>query len=243
MSDTFTVNVNLSDATVGALGSNFKLYGFKGIDGSGGGVPVVWFSTDQFSDINAIQWQEQYAGYTSTTTDLVPMAQITASDSKPMNLGQQGAVGPHGVITVNNNGSPGVLEILNTTTTQFTCGVSVFNQITNSASPICAFPLFGQGLDEFAPIELVFLMFATNPVNTGTVIEQSFGPGILIDMTGQTAPVSVSFDINLGWTGPGNTTNFAASAQLVPMLINPGTSQQQSIRAAKRAAARSKKAA
>jgi hypothetical protein len=117
----------------------------------------------------------------------------------------------------------------------------VLNYVTNVSNPICAFPLFGQGLDQFTPIELAFFMFATTPVNTGTVIEQAFSPGILVDMTGGATSTAVSFDINAGWTGPGNTTNYPATTSLTQLLINPGGSQALSLRASQRARKRSRR--
>jgi hypothetical protein len=245
MANSFEIDIALDDATVENLTeNNYQLYGFKGADATGGaGVPVVWFASQTFSSNNQLTWSEQYGAYTSLTTSLAPMTQIRTSSSAKMNLGQQASVGANGVVSVNNSGTAGILEILNTTTSPYTCGASVVNPVTGKASPICAFPLFGNGLDTFVPLELVFLTFATLPVNTGTVIEQSFAPGILIDMTGQTSPVSVSFDINDGWSGPGNTTNYAATASLSGLLINPGDSVAKSGRAARRAVSRLAKAA
>jgi hypothetical protein len=151
-----------------------------------------------------------------------------------MNLGQTMNVGAGGVGTVVNTGSPGYLNIYNQTTTPYTCGVSVFNQVTNSANPICAFNLFGGGLDTFVPVEIIYLMFATQAVNTGTVIEQAFAPGIQVNMTGQSTPAPLTFDINNGWTGPGYSTNYPANQNLLPLLINPGGAEAVSVRAATR---------
>jgi hypothetical protein len=239
MATSFEIDIALSDATVAGLeANNYQLYGFKGADGTGGvGVPVIWFASETFSNTNQLQWTEQYGAYTSLTTALAPGVQITASSSAQINLGQQAAVAANGVVSVNNKGVAGIIEVLNTTNVPYSCGVSVVNPATKKATPICAFPLFGKGLDTFIPIELVFLTFATAPVNTGTVIEQSFAPGILIDMTGQVAPVALSFDLNNGWSGPGFTTNYPATTDLTGLLINPGDAQTKSRRAARRARA------
>jgi hypothetical protein len=241
MANSFQVTINLDAQTVTDLTNDgFLLYGFKGLDGPPQAAPVVWFSTDQFSENNQIIWQEQYGGYTSRTTPVAPMAKIVAEASAPMNLGQLMTIGDGGVPTVTNDQDGGVIEILNGTNTKFTCGVTVLNPVTNSANPICAFELFPGNLEEFLPIEKIFLMFATKPVDTGTVIEQSFGPGILIDMTGQTAPVVVSYTTSLanGWSGPGNTTNFAPDADLRPLLVNAGGASGVAQRAGQRALAR-----
>lgn len=235
MSDSFSVEITMPAATVQALLQNgFRMYGFKGADGPGGGVPVVWFSTNVFSATTAVEWSEQYSGYTASSASLGPHTRVDASFSAQMNLGQTLTVGIGGIGSVSNAGTSGELSILNQTSTPFVCGVSVLNVSTGQNNPICAFPLFGGGLDKMVPLELVYLTFATDPVNTGTVIEESFAPGILIDMTNQTKPVSVSFDINLGWSGPGITTNLPAGSNLVQKLVNPGSPAAQSVRAARR---------
>jgi hypothetical protein len=231
----YSVVIDIDSQSVTTLLQNgYWLYAFQGADGPADGVPVVWFNTQAISAVNTITWEEYYSGYTSTTTNLAPGTQIVATFSAPMSLGQEMSVAAGGIGTVTNTGTPGYLEVLNTTNTPYTCGVSVLNPSTNLSNPIAAFPLFGQGLDSFVPVEYCFFMFATQAVNTGSVVEQSFAPGILINMTGQTAPVTVSFDINNGWSGPGNTTNYPANASL-QMLINPGGASAASVRAAQRA--------
>jgi hypothetical protein len=231
----FSIVISMSPATVTALQQNgFQLYGFSGVDGPPGTVPVVWFSTSTYSAKTTIGWEEQYGGYTSLTTDIAPDTIITATFSAPMSLGQTMDVGIGGIGTVVNGGTLEALSILNETTTEFTCGITVVNQVTNTSNPICAFNLFGMGLDVFAPVEIVALMFATNPIDTGTVIEQSFAPGIVVNMTGQTAAAQLTFDINNGWTGPSFTTNIAANTNLIPFLINAGNMTGVSARAAYR---------
>jgi hypothetical protein len=246
MANQFQVNVHLDDQTVtDLLNDGFQLYAFKGIDGPTKAAPVVWFSTNQFSSLNEIIWQEQYGGYTSRTTPVAPMAEIVALSSSPMNLGQLMTIGEGGVGTVTNDSDQGVLEIVNSVDTKFTCGVTVLNPATGGANPICAFELLPGLLEEFLPIEKIFLMFATTPVNTGTVIEQSFGQGILIDMTGQTAAADVAFTTSSvnGWSGPAFTTNFAANADLLPLLVNPGGEDGKAQRAGERALSQLRKTA
>jgi hypothetical protein len=225
----------MSADTVTKLQQNqYQLYGFKGVDGPPNGVPLVWFATNVYSTDTAVNWTEQYSGYTSLQSNVAPGTQITASFSADMGLGQLMTVNIGGVGAVTNNGEAGQIEIINATTTPYTCGIGEVNQITGVASPMCAFPLFGLGLDAFTPIELVYFMFATNVFNTGTVIEQSFAPGVLVDLTGGNPSVALHFDINTGWSGPGNTTNYPAQTNLLPLLLNYGGPAAVSVRAGDR---------
>jgi len=231
----YSAQITMSAETVTQLQENgYQLYGFKGFDGPPNGVPVVWFSTNVFSENTTISWTEQYAAYTSLQTNLAPGTQVVASSSSEITLGQLDTIGIGGVGTVSNDGSAGEIAVLNKTTTQFTCGLSVMNLTTGSANPICALPLFGLALDNFAPIELVYFMFATDAVNTGVVIEQAFAPGIQVDMSGGITSAALEFDINTGWSGPGYTTNYPADQNLLPVLVNPGGAKHVSQRQARR---------
>lgn len=49
--------------------------------------------------------------------------------------------------------------------------------------PLCALPLYGKQLNAMPPIQKVMLTFATNQVNTGTVIDKAYSQSILIDLT------------------------------------------------------------
>jgi hypothetical protein len=228
---TYTIDITMDPTTVSELQQgNFLLYGFTGVDGPPAGTPptaypTVWFNTSSYSANTTVQWEEQYGGYTSTQTNPVPGTTIDASFSTDMSLGQQLNVTAGGVGTV-VPGTSGEIVINNTTTTQFTCGLTLQNPAssTSPGTPICAFPLFGMMADSFIPVEIVLLMFATNQDDTGTVIETSFSDGILVNMTGQTSAVSLTFDINGGWSGPVDITSILpAGSSLVESLLNPAS--------------------
>ena len=86
---------------------------------------------------------------------------------------------------------------------------------------MCAFPLFGGSRDVIAPIEKVLLMFATDAVDTGTVIEQAFTDGLMIDLTASNQR-AVGYVINKGWTPTDQSwaKPVASGTDLVAMLID-----------------------
>jgi hypothetical protein len=224
MSTQYQVTIQMNDDTVGQLGKDqFSLYAFKAVSGPGGGVPLVWFSTTDFSEQTVVTWTESYEAYTSTNTQLTPNAKISASASYAINLGEQlNVTTPEGTGVVVEGSDPQAITIDNLTSTEFSCGISQ-QQADGSFQMLCAFPLIGQGEDELVPIEQVFLMFSTTPVNTGTVIEQSVSSGVMVDLTGQ-SQMSVTFDIHNGWTAAPGLTLCPPNTQLVPLLINPAPS-------------------
>ncbi|MBF0306785.1 MAG: hypothetical protein HQL40_17520 [Alphaproteobacteria bacterium] len=215
----YQVTITMNSTTVSTLLSgNFVLYGFKAVQSTAAGSPLVWFQTQSFSATTVVGWTEQYQAYTSTST-IIPNGEIVSSFAANITLGQQMNVSAGGLGTVVAGGPATAISILNTTSTQYTTGIS---QVTNGvAQPVCAFPLYGNNEDVIAPIEKVLLMFSTRPVNTGTVIEQSYGPGILIDLTASNQR-TVAYDINAGWSWGGFNwaQQIPASSDLIPLLID-----------------------
>jgi hypothetical protein len=243
MSTNYNVNISMNQATVVALAQgNFQLYGFKAVQTTqGGGAPLVWFSTNAFSLNTAVNWIEQYQAYTSKSA-IIPNGSIIATAPYDIDLDQTLQVNDPvgGTGDVVNGGTNGAISILNQTTTQFTCGIS--QVVGGVASPLCAFPLYGNNLDVIAPIEKVLLMFSTTPLNTGTVIYQAYSQGILIDLTG-TNSRAVNYDINAGWTWGGGAWAQAvpANSNLVPLLIGSSSSLEQSILTAQTGGAASRR--
>jgi hypothetical protein len=224
---TYQVNITMPGDTVTALMDNgFNLYGFQVVQSSAGGSPVAWFKTTDFALTTAITWEVGYQAFTSRS-QIRPTVQIVAEASYPTELGQ--------VLTVSNamgigevaQGTPlqtvpSGISILNTTSTQFTCGLQQ-QQPGGAFGPICAFPLFGNNMDVIVPIEQVYLMFSSMPINTGSVVEQAYGPGITINLTGSPTQ-TVAYDINGGWSWADNASwaqKYPPNQSLVPLIIQP----------------------
>lgn len=229
MATQYQVNITMTGETVTQLlNNNFYLYGFKVVQSSSGGSPVVWFNTMDFALTTAVSWTESYQAFTSRS-QIIPHGQIVAEASYPADLGQvltvSNAMGIGEVTQGNSTGGISIkqgISILNQTSTPFTCGISQ-QQPNGTYNPICAFNLFGHNLDVIVPIEQVYLMFSSLPIHTGTVVEQSYGPGILINLSGSSTQ-SVSYDINGGWTWPDEASwaaMYPPNQNLVPLLIQP----------------------
>jgi hypothetical protein len=234
MSTNYRISIAMDQTTADTLTDNeFSLYVFKAVQGSGKGAPVVWFSSQDIGLATSIDWSESYQAYTSRTEVIAAGATITADNSYDSVLG--------GVLTVTekigtgamtDGGDPRGISIINSTDTQFVCGIS---QLQNGVyAPIAAFPLFGNNEDLLVPVEKVFLMFATRTVDTGTVIEKSFSSGMMIDLTGATPDAKgvvgrqVTYDLNKGWDDSNAPWGVAypPNTNLVPLLINGAPAPQ-----------------
>lgn len=214
----YSVEIDMSADTIASLkGAGYSLYGFKAVKSTiQGGVPLVWFTTKNYLPTTQVQWEEQYQAYISTTT-IAPNTKIIASNSASIDLNQTMQVDQSGNVNVVGDGTQNAISILNQGNIPYTCGIS--QEQDGQFNPMCAFPLFGNMLDVVMPIEQVLFMFATNQVNTGTVIYRAYSQGILIDLTGTTSR-KVDFDINKGWTASGAWgTQIQANADMLPILI------------------------
>lgn len=215
----FEVQISMDAATVEALqNGNFSLYGFKAVQtNQGGGAPLVWFKSQNISLTTQVAWQTQYQAYVSNSA-IIPNGTITASNEVDIDLGQTWQVQQTGDGPVVDGGPARAISILNESSRPWTTGIS--QVVDGAANPLCAFPLYGHSLDVIAPIEKVLLTFATEQVNTGTVIFQSFSQSILIDLTSANQR-NVTFNINNGWSWGGFNwgRTVPASTDLVPFLI------------------------
>ncbi|MDJ1159088.1 hypothetical protein QNA08_12660 [Chelatococcus sp. SYSU_G07232] len=209
----------MNKKTIEQLKNNgFALYGFKAVKtASAGGAPLVWFQSTSFLGTTQVAWEELYQAYVSTD-EIIANGRISASSAADIDLNQTMNVDKNGNVTVVRDGTDGAISINNQANPQWTCGIS--QKSNGKANPMCAIPLFGNMLDVIAPIERVLLMFASNTVNTGTVIYKAYSSGVLIDLT-SSRQRSVYFDVNNGWDWGNASWGKPVQAQesIVPLLI------------------------
>jgi hypothetical protein len=229
----YEIDISMNGQTVNALQAPpnpYFLYGFKAVKASGNGAPLVWFKTSDYGLATALSWTEQYQAYTSLD-QIVPGGKITATNAYDIGLDNTlDVASPDGTGSVDTlQGAPSAISIANQTSTQFTTGISQV-QPDGTVTPMCAFPLYGNMLDAIAPIELVLLMFSTEAYNTGTVVEQSYSAGVLVDLTAEQTR-SLNFDINAGWSWGGGpwAQIVAPNENLVPLLIQSSASLSRSL--------------
>lgn len=216
----FTVVIQMQQQTVEELVSGrYSLYGLKAVRAYGTGEPTVWFSTDEYSLQTEVSWADQYQAYASTSV-VMPNGQITATSTYDIQPGQTLTVQKDGTGSVSSTGEPAAITIYNSTTTEFTCGIS--QRVDGGAfTPVCAIPLYGLHMEAIWPTDKVFLVFSDVPVPPGTVLTHTYSQGILVDLTGESER-TVSYDINQGWTWEGGgpwATTYPAGTYLTPVLI------------------------
>lgn len=227
---TYQIQFTMDSATLAKLVGS-SLVAFKGVSlGSGtndnGAAPVAWFTSSEFGPLTTLTWTEDYYGYVSQD-GIVPNGSIEASNSTGMTLGEVANIDGQLNMTVEEGGEAGCITLNNTSGNSYTCGIAMAAN-GGVPQPICAFPLYGNHTDVFIPEERVFLMFVGSTIDTGTVFEQSVGPGLLVDLTSAANRTGISYDINNGWAwGSAPWANqYPPNTGLVPLLLD-GTVQSK----------------
>lgn len=206
MSDNYSIQISLNDATLQALSDqNLALHAFKGVQANvGGGASTVWLTTNNFGETTTISWEEQYGGFVENQQFGTGIT-VLASDVKAMDLGDILSVDNSGASNINTGGTAGDIIVLNKGNKAWTGGMGqvVVNPATNQGelSPLCAFPLNGHFGITMMPYEKVLLVFESGQTDTGSVVEETTSSTIVITLTGDDVgvPKPVSFDINTGW--------------------------------------------
>lgn len=222
----------MDDKTLSKLQERkYILFAFRAVETSAeGGLPVIWFSTNGYSETTNVSWQETYGAFASTT-EVKSGTKIDANCQKEINLNQKMEVVSPLQCKEPVDGITGCISVLNKRDAELpSCGISEKNQ-ANEFAPLCAFPLFGGNLIMIKPIQKVFLMFANKPIVTKTVIAQSVGPGILIDLTNKQER-TVTYDVDKNWSWDkqeGYAATYEAGSDLAPRLILPSETMKDAV--------------
>jgi hypothetical protein len=226
------VKITMTATTVTALvASKNYLYASLAVQSSDrAGRPLIWQQNQSYSTNTIISW-DGYQAYTSSN-QILEQTVINVGFYADIAPGQVLSVGTGGTGTAGAGGPAGDVSILNTTKTQFTCGLSRVDQ-EGSFLPYCAFPLYGLNLQQITPLDKVLLTFSTEPLPPGTVIGSALGSlgvvrlasytsSLLVDLT-RADERDVTYDLNAGWSWDGSSWAqlILAGADLVPLLIEP----------------------
>ncbi|HJQ36965.1 MAG TPA: hypothetical protein VKB93_07490, partial [Thermoanaerobaculia bacterium] len=127
---------------------------------------------------------------------------------------EEGGQGP-----VTANGLPGALSILNTASTPYTSGLATGS--IHNPLPFAAFPLFGNMMNAFAPIEQVILTFTSHPVRQRGAAERLYAQGLFLDFAAAPGPeCALRYDWNTGWSWDGTwIRTLTPNTLLAPLLI------------------------
>lgn len=227
----YNVNVSIDQNTRDYLmGHSYSMYVFKGIQAGGGAVSTVWQTvTGQQlygQDSNDINWTENfYIG--ETQVQMTNGATITGTAPYKGADGNPAAVALGKLYTYDNAGwqpqpkagpqsQSFAIANLPRQTNNF------YVSQNQSGQYIAVQNLVGSGgLGTFEPLESIAILLATQSYNTGTLIIQTYTPGIIAMLSGQSPNVQVAYNVDTGWSGPANQTqNIGAVDSIYDALIN-----------------------
>jgi hypothetical protein len=221
----FSVSLEMDQATVDALqAGSYRLYVLRAVQvaGGGGGGPVVWVQTANYSLSTTLSWGERFQAYTSLGP-ITGGGRVLAAASYDIDPGQTLNVRtPAGTGFVQATGVAGAISITNETNRVLVCGISA-PLGDGTFTPLCALPLFPLTKQVIVPLQQVFLAFPTPGAAAGTVLFQVDVPGILIDLAGA-GERTVRYDGPAGgaWEPDAPWARMVApDTDLAPLLIEP----------------------
>lgn len=223
MPDTYTVTIDLHDpATLSFLqGKSLRVY--KSTKSGSTGLPVVWFSQNDFAGSVTFAWSEQYAGFVRDGGNPTPGLNISDISAQEMDLGQVLTASNDGEVAITDDGVQGTITVSNSGDRDWMCGMG--QMVQGQLSPICAFDLGGEGENVIMePYEKVLLVFeSTAQVDTGTVIAEAESPSLTIELDGSNRNRTVIFRKDSGWTKnqEGWATKNPRNLNLAKALIVP----------------------
>lgn len=215
----YTVSLSIDNDTRAYLKSQgYTLYIFKGVEAGKGAESTVWISLtdeDLDQDTISISWEESYyIGETNgnlengaKVTGTAPY--ITSENIKGVDLGKNYIY--KGVCwqpDPTDSGSSNYFSIENEPSRVNNFYVSQKSGYNPSLPDyIVVKSLLGTGGNAiFIPIKTVAMILATNSLTIGTIITQAFSPGFIITMAGDDTSVKITYDKELGWSGPSGST-------------------------------------
>ena len=229
MSDGYSIIVDLDDADTQAflIGKSLRVY--KGVQTGATGLPVVWFSQNDFGNGVTLAWQEQYAGFVADGGTPVDGVRIKDISSAPMDLGEELTAGNTGTVIVSRTGLAGAITVTSAGTRDWMGGMGqMLNGVLN---PFCAFDVGGGGNSVIMePYEKVLLVFeSTAQVDTGTVVAEAISASLTVELDGDNPSRTVTYRKNTGWTGNIETwaTQNEHHLDLARALIVPGSAAAQ----------------
>jgi hypothetical protein len=221
----YSVTIDLNDSDTLAFLAQRSLRVYKSVGSGATGLPVVWFSENQFSKSLSFSWTENYGGFVRDGGTPTPGVSIKNFSPTSMELGQKGTADQLGNLVASRDGVAGAITIFNKSSRDWMCGMG--QEVNGTLSPICAFDLGGMGESVvMMPYEKVLLVFeTTNQIDTGTVVARAISASCTIELDGNNQTRTVVFRKSTGWTT--NTETWATlndnDLDLAEALIVPNS--------------------
>ncbi|WP_034492833.1 hypothetical protein [Afifella pfennigii] len=214
-----SVTIVLNDETLKQLKMQAaRLYALRAVTSADRtGQPTVWYRNDNLLASNYVQWDATYEAYISTDP-LTPYETVRPQSTVAIAPSQMATISDAGLLSTQVGDLDGRFQIRNAGDTAYTCGIIGAPQIGGN---YCAFHITVGGLVVITPTDKAFFMFASQTFQVGTIIAQSFGAGILLDVpSGET---TISFDVATGWSVGSSVTSeeIEAGKSLQDILIIP----------------------
>lgn len=200
----YTIQINISDATLSILtANNWQLQVFKGVKSGASGKITLWQHITTFNNIIKLEWEDQYGGYVDKSAIKNGATIDVTSKTRPMEIGQRMTLNADSTVSLTTlDARADAFTFFSVKNEEWVCGVSQF--ANNAYSPLCVFNLYGHTANFIEPYDKVVLVFSTEQVDTGSVVEDAIGASVEVTLSPDFPTISLGYDINTSWATNGN---------------------------------------
>ncbi|MDQ0324629.1 hypothetical protein J2R99_000478 [Rhodopseudomonas julia] len=213
------VTIDLDSATLTQLSKQgARLYTLRAVTSADRtGQPTVWCIKSALLAENYVSWDATYEAYISTDP-LTPYEVVRPQSKTKIAPSQVAIISASGILSTQNGDLEGRFQIENASQSAFTCGIIGDPGVGGN---YCAFHITVGGLVVITPTDKAFFMFASQQFDVGTIISQSFGAGIIVDLPA--GDTKLTFNIDAGWNVDSsiNFEKVAAGEKIQEKLIIP----------------------
>ncbi len=205
---TFRIDLDLPPATVRALlNGGYSLYAMFAVAMNNAAArPTVALVIKDLMPAIAMEWSADVAAFTSSSP-IVEGRIVRPGYAVPIDPGQTLRIKAGGAGHVQNGGAPGKITLLNETDSALTVGFAHPASGENAPRPIYAVPLYGRQANVAAPLPKCLLVFTTETIPPGAVLEKAIplsGRGgsssqAVLVTADEGARRKLTFDINTSW--------------------------------------------
>ncbi|WP_114392478.1 hypothetical protein [Oleisolibacter albus] len=221
-----TLTIVIDSATLTTLkAAGYTLYGMVAVSSSNqSGRPLIALKTKSYLTSTSVTLEAACSVYDSTSP-LAANQTVTVAVSCPIQPGQMATINTDGSISLSTlSGLPTTILIYNTSGNGLTVGLGrpVWTGSPTAATPVSGFNAGDGETVSLAPLDQLYLFFATSDYRLGTVLTTALGQGILVHLDQAPANASISYSQAGGGWSAGTATwadVYSPGTDLVQLLI------------------------
>jgi hypothetical protein len=218
-----SLTITINSASLQSLkAGGYRLYAMIAVSSSNkSGRPLIALSSDRYLANTSVGLGRDTEVYISQSP-LADNKTVRVASSSPVSTGQMVTINTDGTISVSASGLPTTILIYNQVGGELTSGLS--RMVSDASTPVAGFDTAQGDTITVAPLDQMFLFFATSNYTPGTVLTVSLGQGVLVDFGAAPPTPAIAYDVAAGGWVKGNAAwakIYPPGTALAPVLVVP----------------------